>query len=764
MEKTDSKALFIEQVQSHASMLCELLACPTDTAVPVDLMERGLVNTKMLSGSMSLLQYRAWEEVLSGYARLLVRYSAGEETWDDRVAQVTSELIEREETLVNEYESEPSIDIDSVIHPSELRALVTEIHALEDEMDSPSEDNATASQPDVSGPTAPDLDAQVQEVLSNNAATSPPAQDTPSRSEAESETTPETDTSTRRPPEETDPEVPDVGSSELVAVDKRSVAGPRQTTPGPVDRAMPVDDAAKKKAVEPSLPTTTSVSRPAAGPLSRTVGGLQRTSFELIKLLTSDSWSDRDLTADEARELLREVALIRFHADALAQYAEERLQSAGFDAPIDFIKDALADFADEVNASDGDITLEVRFKSSGEVLDGELLRPIHRVLQKLIGDVVDRCSEPKLKVTVEAHIKDGALHWQVRDNGDYFISDSRLEPDDQLAFYPRLKDVRRLLRRLNGVFWLEPETGSRFEFTTPVSRSLDSVRIWGNGAGRFGVRTSQICELVKNQASLINNDAHGDYLTYDGRRVPVVRLDEIYREAPAAGDHVLVVGSLERRVAFCVPGLGEIRNGHPSSDPVLVWHGPRHDLVEMDGQRLPVIDADKVLEGYLNLTGALGAGEISGGALNNDSDDQSQAVESPPDVHSTAEDDDGIEVMVVEKSESMRSALRELFAHNYVKAAFATDVDEAVQMLDRMEPRLIISEFRMPSMAAKQIVGALRERGRDVPVLVTTSQSGDTAALLVQKLGASGYLSKPLQAEVASDLIRGYLDENVESE
>jgi CheY-like chemotaxis protein len=59
---------------------------------------------------------------------------------------------------------------------------------------------------------------------------------------------------------------------------------------------------------------------------------------------------------------------------------------------------------------------------------------------------------------------------------------------------------------------------------------------------------------------------------------------------------------------------------------------------------------------------------------------------------------------------------------------------------------VIISEFRIPTMAAKKIVDRLRDAGRDIPVLVTTSQSGKTADLLVEKLGASGYLSKPLSA------------------
>jgi 3-oxoacyl-[acyl-carrier protein] reductase len=65
----------------------------------------------------------------------------------------------------------------------------------------------------------------------------------------------------------------------------------------------------------------------------------------------------------------------------------------------------------------------------------------------------------------------------------------------------------------------------------------------------------------------------------------------------------------------------------------------------------------------------------------------------------------------------------------------AGDLEEALGLIRSGSPRVIISEFRIPTMAAKKIVDSLRQQGRTIPVLVTTSQSGKTADLLVEKLG-----------------------------
>jgi len=118
---------------------------------------------------------------------------------------------------------------------------------------------------------------------------------------------------------------------------------------------------------------------------------------------------------------------------------------------------------------------------------------------------------------------------------------------------------------------------------------------------------------------------------------------------------------------------------------------------------------------------------------------------------------DAIEVLVIEQSETTRTMLNDILSRQRIRASFASDVDEALSLIRTQPPRVIISEFRIPTMAAKKIVDRLREAGQDIPVIVTTSQSGKTADLLVEKLGAAGYLSKPLSASQVTSNLSSYL-------
>ena len=161
------------------------------------------------------------------------------------------------------------------------------------------------------------------------------------------------------------------------------------------------------------------------------------------------------------------------------------------------------------------------------------------------------------------------------------------------------------------------------------------------------------------------------------------------------------------------------------------------------------------------------SGSVSGGVVESDIEViQSQAaskvdVDVPPVDFEDSDSGEGVEVLVVEQSESMRTLLTAIFKNSQIRAAFVGDVDEAKRMITSLEPRLIISEFRMPSMAAKVLVESLRSEGKRIPVLVTTSQSGKTADLLVEKLGVSGYLSKPLTKEAVTTCLNAFLGEGV---
>jgi CheY-like chemotaxis protein len=248
-----------------------------------------------------------------------------------------------------------------------------------------------------------------------------------------------------------------------------------------------------------------------------------------------------------------------------------------------------------------------------------------------------------------------------------------------------------------------------------------------------------------------------------------LKLDVLFAQAPADGENIAVIGSLERRIAFYVPGWGDRVEGKELEDVVPFWQGPAHVVARVGDRRIALLDADQIIEEFLNRTGDMSNEEESGGVVEEESrESDSQArfdseVNTPPDHLSQDVAGKVVQVLVVEQSESLRAIFAEILERSQITAAFAADVDQAAELIQTSAPQLIISEFRMPTMAAKVLVETLGSEDRDIPVLVTTSQSGKTADLLVEKLGVAGYLSKPLDQDEIVSRLSGFLVERAQA-
>jgi DNA-binding response OmpR family regulator len=67
--------------------------------------------------------------------------------------------------------------------------------------------------------------------------------------------------------------------------------------------------------------------------------------------------------------------------------------------------------------------------------------------------------------------------------------------------------------------------------------------------------------------------------------------------------------------------------------------------------------------------------------------------------------------------------------------------------LDGGHPSVVISDFRVPTMAAKAIADRFRRDGKKIPVFVTTTHTGGNAEVLVKRIGVSGYIAKPVNGD-----------------
>ncbi len=635
----DSRALFARQVRSQCETLCELLACTAGSLVPEPTLERCKVSIRMLAGTMLVVDLADWTKLLGSVEALLSVIGQRRLAWDERLAQLVFELIEKEELLASCHEREGEVGGRNAVSPQEVAALIAEVDALREELE----------------------------------------------------------------------------HAEAVTV------------------------------AEPAVAVETER-------MGRVATELGAACERVLAAIASEEWQTRSTDPVSVETVRKALGTIEFYAQAMDRIVASVEESvAAPKCDLVPIETALDDFAREL-VRETKRELEIRVHADGLEMEPALMPAAYWILHAMVGDIFERCDERKIEIDIDMADRNGAIHCRVRDNGETFLSDSRLDHEDQLAFYPGLRHVVRTVKEHHGTLAVEPGGGkeARFVFTLPSTTVSEPLVVWERAGHTFAARAAQVVDVVAATGNLRKAGSYGEHIMIHGRRVPLLKLDVLFPDAPPGNSHIVVLGALEKHVAFYAPAEGVPKLGVVLGDSIPVWRGIPHDVVRIDGRRVPLIDADDILRGYLSITGTLNADAISAGVSEerelSDRDLAQDVEEADPPPGDP-------EVLVIEQSESTRNALTDILSRQRIRACFAGDVEEALGMIRSTEPRVIISEFRIPTMAAKKIVDLLREQGRSIPVLVTTSQSGKTADLLVEKLGASGYLSKPLSAtQVAAQL------------
>jgi two-component system chemotaxis response regulator CheY len=105
--------------------------------------------------------------------------------------------------------------------------------------------------------------------------------------------------------------------------------------------------------------------------------------------------------------------------------------------------------------------------------------------------------------------------------------------------------------------------------------------------------------------------------------------------------------------------------------------------------------------------------------------------------------------LVVEDSPMMRQLI--VFALARIRNMAVTEADDGISGLKRLASErfdIIITDINMPIMDGLKLVKRVRmdERHKDVPVIVITTEGSVEDRERAMALGASAYITKPIQA------------------
>ncbi|TCV60328.1 sigma-54-dependent response regulator transcription factor FleR [Pseudomonas fluorescens] len=112
-----------------------------------------------------------------------------------------------------------------------------------------------------------------------------------------------------------------------------------------------------------------------------------------------------------------------------------------------------------------------------------------------------------------------------------------------------------------------------------------------------------------------------------------------------------------------------------------------------------------------------------------------------------------IKVLLVEDDRALREALADTLAlagHDYTAVGSA---EEALLAVDREAFSLVVSDVNMPGMDGHQLLGLLRARQPQLPVLLMTAHGAVERAVDAMRQGAADYLVKPFEPKALLDLV-----------
>lgn len=120
----------------------------------------------------------------------------------------------------------------------------------------------------------------------------------------------------------------------------------------------------------------------------------------------------------------------------------------------------------------------------------------------------------------------------------------------------------------------------------------------------------------------------------------------------------------------------------------------------------------------------------------------------------------GYSCLVVEDSPMMRQLI--VFALSRIKDMKVTEADDGIVALKKLATErfdIVITDINMPIMDGLKLVRRIRsdERHKAIPVVVITTEGAQEDRDRAMALGASAYVTKPIQAPQVIDIVKGLL-------
>lgn len=303
--------------------------------------------------------------------------------------------------------------------------------------------------------------------------------------------------------------------------------------------------------------------------------------------------------------------------------------------------------------------------------------------------------------------------------------------------------VLNLIRQLKGQLQLQTDVGlgSTFTITLPLNLSLQSLLLVQLQNQMIAIPHTSILEILPYE-ELDFIDQAKQNINWHDQLVPVAAASSLFRcpRKPlniGSGKVGIVLQTAFKPVAILVDGIFK----------------EEKLIIKPFDETIPV-------PAYLAGCAVLGSGEVipvilPQGLAENCVSTVSTKVDPITVVNTNST------ILIAEDSVATRKMLDKVLTAVGYKVIVCRDGQEALEQTEQYQGRidLIVSDVEMPRLNGFELLAKVRAQPafKNTPIIMATSRTGDRHRQEAEKLGATGYLGKPVQPQELIDTVAALL-------
>jgi len=326
--------------------------------------------------------------------------------------------------------------------------------------------------------------------------------------------------------------------------------------------------------------------------------------------------------------------------------------------------------------------------------------------------------------------------------------------------------VRSNLQQVRGDIQVETHLGkgTKFTITVPLSLLILRVNILESAGMVFAVPVHGIKEMIRFEENSVVQEQDLEQIHWNKTTIPLIRLEQwLVFNRPSKSfpmdskpiidsPTVLIFGQENQWNGMYIErywGEQEVAIRSVSS-PIALSPGFTGSTILGDGRVIPLIEPSFLGDWIIKQRNAQDSPEPESDSNIVDSKADYFKIDSPT-------------ILVVDDSVNVRRYLASMLERNDYQVEQAKDGREAVdKLVNGLEVAAVICDVEMPRLDGYGVLTEVRSHAKfaKLPIAMLTSRNNDKHRKLAMKLGASEYLSKPLDEPKLLNLLQEYIVNN----